>query len=161
MKSRREQWIMVSAFVVGFDQISKYLSTQHLMLVDKIKVFPGFDLTLRHNTGAAFNFLANAAGWQRWFFIGLAIVVSLVIYVWLGRLTAKDKQEAFALSLILGGAVGNLLDRISYGYVTDFILLYYKDWEWPAFNIADSAIFLGVVLLLPTLFKKKVQVNAF
>ena len=159
MKSRREQWIMVSAFVVGFDQISKYLSTQHLMLVDKIKVFPGFDLTLRHNTGAAFNFLANAAGWQRWFFIGLALSVSVVIFVWLGRLTSKDKQEAFALSLILGGAVGNLLDRITYGYVTDFILLYYKEWEWPAFNIADSAIFLGVVLLLPTLFKKKLQVN--
>lgn len=150
----REQWIIVSAIVVGFDQITKYLSTQHLTLVDKIKVFPGFDLTLRHNTGAAFNFLANAAGWQRWFFIGLALVVSSIIYVWLGRLTAKDKQEAFALSLILGGAVGNLLDRVTYGYVTDFILLYYKHWEWPAFNVADSAIFLGVVFLLPTLFKK-------
>ena len=155
----RKIGIVIAAVVVGLDQLTKYLSTQHLTLVDSIKVFPGFDLTLSHNTGAAFGFLANAAGWQRWFFIGLALVMSSIIYVWLGRLSAKNKQEAFGLSLILGGALGNLVDRIIHGYVTDFILLYYKDWQWPAFNLADSAIFLGVVLLMPTLFKKNVTVR--
>jgi signal peptidase II len=156
----REQWIVVSAIVVGFDQLTKYLSTQHLTLVNSIKVLPGFDLALSHNTGAAFNFLANAGGWQRWFFIGLALLMSIIIYVWLGRLSTKDKQEAFALSLILGGAIGNVIDRITQGYVTDFILLYYKQWQWPTFNLADSAICLGVVLLMPILFKKNVHSNA-
>lgn len=150
----RKQWIVLSAVVVGLDQFTKYLSTQNLTFQESLKILPGFDLTLRHNTGAAFSFLANAAGWQRWFFIGLALVMSSIIYVWLGRLSAKDKQEAFGLSLILGGALGNVIDRIIHGYVIDFILLYYQDWQWPAFNLADSAICLGVVLLIPTLFKK-------
>ncbi|HXH55635.1 MAG TPA: signal peptidase II [Gammaproteobacteria bacterium] len=150
----RKQWIIISAIVIGLDQLAKYLSTQHLTLMDSIKVLPGFDLSLSHNTGAAFGFLAQAAGWQRWFFIGLALVMSSIIYVWLGRLSSKDKKEALGLSLILGGALGNLVDRIIHGYVIDFILLYYKDWQWPAFNLADSAICLGVVFLIPTLFKK-------
>jgi len=150
----RKQWIALSAVVVGLDQLTKYLITQHLTLMDSIKILPSFDLTLRHNAGAAFSFLASATGWQRWFFIGLALVMSSVIYVWLGRLSAQDKQEAFGLSLILGGALGNVIDRIMHGYVIDFILLYYKDWQWPAFNLADSAICLGVVFLIPTLFKK-------
>lgn len=150
----RKKWMILSAVVVGLDQFTKYLSTQHLAAVDAIKVLPGFDLVLSHNTGAAFGFLANSAGWQRWFFISLALVMSGIIYVWLGRLSVKDKQEAFGLSMILGGAIGNLVDRVMHGYVTDFIVLYYKNWQWPAFNLADSAICLGVVLLIPTLFKK-------
>ncbi len=150
----RKQWIALSAVVVGLDQLTKYIVTQHLTLMDSIKILPSFDLALRHNTGAAFSFLADAAGWQRWFFIGLALVMSSIIYVWLGRIRAKNKQEAFGLSLILGGALGNVIDRIIHGYVIDFILLYYKEWQWPAFNLADSAICLGVVFLIPTLFKK-------
>ena len=144
--------IGISAAVVGLDQFTKYLSTQYLTVVDLIQVLPGFDLALSHNTGAAFGFLANAAGWQRWFFIGLALVMSSIIYVWLGRLSPKNKQEAFGLSLILGGALGNVVDRIIHGYVTDFIVLYYKNWQWPAFNLADSAICLGVFLLIPLLY---------
>lgn len=150
----RKKWILLSVIVVGLDQFTKYLSAQHLAAVDVIKVLPGFDLTLRHNTGAAFSFLANAAGWQRWFFIGLALLMSVIIYIWLGRVEAKNKHEAFGLSLILGGAIGNLIDRMVHGYVIDFILLYYKNWQWPAFNLADSAICLGVIFLIPNLLKK-------
>jgi signal peptidase II len=148
MLNSRKIWICIAVFIVMLDQITKYLSTQYLRFDDWITVFPGFALTLRHNTGAAFNFLANADGWQRWFFVGLAMVVSSIIYTWMGRLTPQNKSEGFALSLILGGALGNLVDRVADGYVTDFVLLYYKSWQWPAFNIADSAIFLGVVFLL-------------
>lgn len=150
----RKQWIILSAVVIILDQFTKFLSTLYLTFSKSIKVLPGFDLTLRHNTGAAFSFLANASGWQRWFFIGLALAMSSIIYVWLGRVEAKNKQEALGLSLILGGALGNLIDRIIHGYVIDFILLYYKDWQWPAFNLADSAICLGVIFLIPILFKK-------
>jgi len=150
----REKWLVISIFVLGFDQFTKYLSTQRLALVDSIAVFPGLDFTLRYNKGAAWSFLANASGWQRWFFIGLTILISIGIYVWLGRLSTKEKQAAFALSLVLGGAFGNLLDRINYGYVIDFILFHYQSWQWPAFNLADTAICIGVALLIPTLVKK-------
>ncbi len=150
----RDKWLTVAAFVMGFDQISKYYMTTELTVLKQIIVFPGFDFVLRHNTGAAFSLLASAPGWQRWFFIGLGFLVSFIIYIWMGRLSAKQKLEGFALALIFGGAVGNMLDRILLGSVTDFILLYYKTWEWPAFNLADMAIFFGVVLLIPTLFKK-------
>ncbi len=151
----RKKWIALSVLVVGLDQFTKYLSTEHLAAVDAIKVLPGFDLILSHNRGAAFGFLASSAGWQRWFFIGLALLMSIIIYIWLGRIAEKNKQEALGLSLILGGAIGNLIDRIAHGYVTDFILLYYKNWQWPAFNLADSAICLGVVFLLPMLFNSR------
>lgn len=150
----RERWLAISALVIGFDQFAKYLSIQRLSLVNSLSVFPGFDLTLRYNRGAAFSLFANAFGWQRWFLIGFALVISIFIYVWLGRLPSKEKQEGLALSLILGGAVGNLLDRIFNGYVTDFLLFHYKHWEWPAFNLADTAICIGVCLLIPTLFKR-------
>lgn len=150
----RDQWLTVAMLVVGCDQITKYWCIEHLSLVNAIKVFPGLDLTLRYNSGAAFNLLSDASGWQRWFFIGLAFVVCFVIYLWLGQLSRRDKQESFALSLILGGAFGNLLDRMINGHVTDFIVLYYKQWQWPAFNLADTAICIGVILLIPTLFWK-------
>jgi signal peptidase II len=151
----REKWLIVAALVIGFDQITKYLSTVHLASIHALPVFPGLDLSLRYNTGAAFSFLANAGGWQHWFFIGLALVVSAIIYLWLGRLSVQDKQEGLALSLILGGAIGNLMDRLTEGAVIDFIVLYYnQQWQWPAFNLADSAIFVGVLLLIPILWKK-------
>ncbi len=150
----RNKWLLLAVVIIGFDQLTKYLSTTHLQLMESVNVFPGFDLTLRYNTGAAFSFLANESGWQRWFLSGLGLIVSGIIYSWLGKLSAKDKQEGFALGLILGGAVGNLIDRISYGHVIDYLLFYYKAWEWPAFNLADTAICLGVFLLIPILFKK-------
>ena len=105
-------------------------------------------MTLAHNYGAAFSFLSDAGGWQRWLFTGLASVVTLVLIVWLLRLPAGEKLTAAALGLIIGGAVGNLIDRVNNGYVVDFIDVYYSGWHWPAFNVADSAITGGVILLL-------------
>ena len=105
-------------------------------------------MTLAHNYGAAFSFLSDAGGRQRWLFTGLASVVTLVLIVWLLRLPAQEKLTAAALGLIIGGAVGNLIDRVNNGYVVDFIDVYYNDWHWPAFNLADSAITGGVILLL-------------
>jgi signal peptidase II len=153
LKIVRERMLGIAFLLLGIDQITKYYAVQELAK-GNITIFPGFDLTLRYNTGAAFNFLADAAGWQRFFFIGLAIIISVGIYIWMGRLSYREKLEGLGLSFILSGALGNALDRIIYGRVTDFILLYYKEWEWPAFNIADSAIFVGVCLLILNLFKK-------
>lgn len=148
-------WFSISALTVLLDQISKWLILQTLALYQTIPVFPGFDLTLQYNKGAAFSFLAQEPGWQRWFFISLAAIMSLAIVLWLTRLSNKEKVEGLGLALILGGAVGNLIDRVLFGHVVDFILLYYKDWQYPAFNIADSAICVGVVLLGFGLLKTK------
>jgi signal peptidase II len=123
-----------------------------MQLYQSIPLLPFFKLTYVHNTGAAFSFLSEAGGWQRWFFAGLALVISVVIAVWLSRLEKNETLLAVALSLILGGAVGNLIDRLAYGYVIDFLDVYYGTWHWPAFNIADSAITLGVVLMLAESF---------
>lgn len=150
----RKQWIPLSILIVGFDQLTKYLSARYLSFSESLPIFPGFDLTLRHNTGAAFSFLADASGWQRWLFVMLALVMCGIIYIWLGKLSLEERQEALGLSLIFGGALGNLLDRITHGYVIDFILLYYEKWQWPAFNLADTAICIGAALLVPILFKK-------
>ncbi len=135
----RSYALIIAFAVIIFDQITKYWSTLYLAR-QHYSVFKGFDLVLSHNTGAAFSFLASASGWQRWFFSALAVGVSVAIYGWLGRLERNQKQEALALSLILGGALGNLIDRLCYGHVIDFIVLYYEHWAWPAFNVADSAI---------------------
>ncbi len=149
-------WLFISGLVIVLDQLTKFWSTEHLSEIP-IRILPGLDLTLRYNTGAAFSFLADASGWQRWFFVGLAFGVTIVIYLWLRRLSRDDRQEGLALSLILGGALGNVIDRLCHGYVIDFILLYYQRWEWPAFNLADSAICLGVILLTPILLKEAKQ----
>jgi signal peptidase II len=148
-------WFSLSIVIVLFDQISKWLILHTLELYQNIHVFPGFDLTLQHNKGAAFSFLAQQPGWQRWFFVGLAAIMSLAIFLWLTRLKENEKVEGLGLALILGGAIGNLIDRLVFGHVVDFILLYYKDWQFPAFNIADSAICVGVVLLGFGLLKTK------
>lgn len=146
--------IIVALLVICIDQITKFLSSEYLGFATHQTIFPGFDLTLRYNTGAAFSFLANASGWQHWFFIGLALIVSACIMFWLKTLDSSEKWEGLGLALILGGALGNLIDRLLYGHVIDFILLYYKQWEWPAFNIADSAITMGVIFFIFSLFKK-------
>lgn len=142
------KWLWVSLVVIVLDQMSKFIASGMLILHDPVAVLPFFNLTLMHNTGAAFSFLAGASGWQRWFFTVLAMIVSVVLVVWLRRLQPQDKWMAAALALVLGGAVGNLIDRVMYGYVVDFIQLYYKDWYYPAFNIADSAITVGAVMLV-------------
>ena len=142
------KWLGLSLLAVILDQVSKLAVDGTMQLYESIQIMPFFRLTYVRNTGAAFSFLSDAGGWQRWFFAGLAIVISLVIAVWLTRLKQHETLLAVALSLVLGGAVGHLIDRLSYGYVIDFLDVYYNTWHWPAFNIADSAITLGVILML-------------
>ena len=141
-------WLLMSVVIVVLDMWTKGLATESLSLYRPVELTSWLNMTLAHNYGAAFSFLSDAGGWQRWLFTGLASVVTLVLIVWLLRLPARDKLTAAALCLIIGGAVGNLIDRIINGYVVDFIDVYYLDWHWPAFNLADSAITGGVILLL-------------
>jgi signal peptidase II len=142
------KWLWLSLLAVILDQGSKLAIASSMQLYQSIQIMPYFNLTYVHNTGAAFSFLSEAGGWQRWFFAGLALVISIVIAVWLARLKQHETLLAVALSLVFGGAIGNLIDRLAYGYVIDFLDVYYQTWHWPAFNIADSAITLGVILML-------------
>jgi signal peptidase II len=149
------KWLWLSAIVIVIDQATKWLAETSLSLYQTIEVMPYFNITLAYNTGAAFSFLADAGGWQRWFFTALALIFSLVILVWLSKLKANAKLEAISLSLILAGAVGNLIDRVLLGHVIDFLDVYYQSYHWPAFNIADSAICIGAGLLIIDSFIKK------
>ncbi len=141
-------WLLISAVIVVLDLWTKNIASQSLTLYRPVEVTSWLNMTLAHNYGAAFSFLSDAGGWQRWLFTGLASVVTVVLVVWLFRLTDREKLTAAALGMIIGGAVGNLVDRINHGYVVDFIDVFYRDWHWPAFNLADSAITGGVILLL-------------
>ncbi|MDH5573170.1 MAG: signal peptidase II [Gammaproteobacteria bacterium] len=142
------KWLWLSVLVVVLDQATKIVASQTLEMHQPVPVFPGFNFTLMHNPGAAFSFLSEAGGWQRWFFTVIAIVVSGVIFFWIKKLSVAERLQAIALAMVLGGALGNVIDRILYGYVVDFIQWYYETWYWPAFNIADSAISVGVTLLI-------------
>jgi signal peptidase II len=146
------KWLWLSLLAVILDQASKLTIASSMQLYQSIDIMPFFKLTYVHNTGAAFSFLSEAGGWQRWFFAGLAMAISVVIAVWLTRLKKHETLLAVALALVLGGAIGNLIDRLAYGYVIDFLDVYYQSWHWPAFNIADSAITLGVILMLAESF---------
>ncbi|RKZ77494.1 MAG: signal peptidase II [Candidatus Parabeggiatoa sp. nov. 1] len=141
-------WLRLSLFVIVLDQLSKIWASATLELQQPVAVLAFFDLTLLHNYGAAFGFLGTADGWQRWFLSALAVVICGVIVIWLGRIKRQQWWLACALALVLGGALGNVLDRVMYGYVVDFIDIYYQQWHWPAFNIADSAISIGAVMLI-------------
>ena len=152
------RWLWVSALVVVLDQITKQLATAFLEFGRPVPVIPFFNLTLVHNTGAAFSFLSGAGGWQRWLFAFLAVAVSVFIVIWIRRLPRGSLWLPLALSLLLGGALGNLVDRLLLGYVVDFIDVYYRVWHWPAFNVADSAITVGAVMLvLDALFLEKMR----
>ena len=142
------KWLWLSALVVFLDQVTKFLATHSLQLHTPLAVLPGFNLTLMQNTGAAFSILSHAGGWQRWFFILLTVAVSIAIIIWLKNLSRHRKWMACCLALILGGALGNLCDRVMLGYVVDFIDVYYHYLHWPAFTIADSAISLGAIILI-------------
>ena len=142
------KWLWVSAVVVLLDQLSKLWADSALQLYQSIELIPSLAIRKIYNSGAAFSFLGDASGWQRWFFIALASLVAIVLIVWLYRLQKNQLRMALALSLVLGGAVGNLVDRVLYGHVIDFIDVYYASWHWPTFNVADSAITLGAALLL-------------
>lgn len=151
------KWLNLSVLVIVLDQLSKGLMTAWLELHQTVAVLPFFNLTLAHNYGAAFSFLASAGGWQRWFFILLGVGVSLVLIIWLKRLGQAARLEAASLALILGGAIGNVIDRVLHGYVIDFLDVYYDSYHWPAFNIADSAICVGAALLILDSFRRKTE----
>jgi signal peptidase II len=142
------KWLWVSVVVLLLDQCTKLLADAMLVLHQPVAVVPYLSMYKAYNSGAAFSFLGDASGWQRWFFIALAMIVIGVLVVWLRRLPAHETRTSLALSLILGGAAGNLVDRLVYGYVIDFIDVYYDSWHWPAFNVADAAISVGAFLLL-------------
>jgi len=141
-------WLAGSLLIVVLDIWTKGIASTSLTLYRPLELTSWLNLTLAHNYGAAFSFLSDAGGWQRWLFTLLAAAVTLVLVVWLFRLPAHDRWTGGALSLLIGGALGNLIDRINHGYVVDFIDVFYRDSHWPAFNLADSAITCGVVLLL-------------
>ncbi len=150
------KWLWLSLAVLVLDQLTKQLAEHYLQLHDPVAVVPGFNLMLAYNTGAAFSFLHDAGGWQRWFFTILSSTVSAGIVWWMWRLDASERWLAIALALILGGALGNLWDRILLGHVVDFVQLYYRRWAYPAFNIADSAITAGaIMLIIDSLFFKR------
>lgn len=140
--------LWLSVVVIVLDQASKWLISQTFDEYEVLTVWPVFNLTLVYNTGAAFNFLSDAGGWQRWFFVTIAVVISLVMVLWLRRLDRGEWLTGVGLALIVGGAIGNLIDRLWLGKVVDFLQWHWHDWYWPAFNLADSAISLGVALLL-------------
>jgi len=143
------RWLPLTVGVIGLDQYTKHVVVQNLSYAERINVLPVFDITHVYNTGAAFSFLAGAGGWQRWMFTVLALGVGAVLLVWMKRLKARAQwMLALALSLILAGAIGNVIDRIRLGHVVDFILVYWDDSFFPAFNIADAAITIGAGLLL-------------
>ncbi|MCG7982304.1 MAG: signal peptidase II [Candidatus Thiodiazotropha lotti] len=141
-------WLWLSFVVILLDQLTKQMADRMLTLYEPVYVWPIFDLTLLYNKGAAFSFLSDQGGWQRWFFTILAIVVTTVLTIWLWRLKQQEKWVAVSLSLIIGGAIGNVIDRILFGHVIDFLHFHYQQHYWPAFNIADSAITLGVGIML-------------
>ena len=148
-------WFALSVLIVLLDQVSKYWVLKTFTPYEPVSVLPMFNITLAYNTGSAFSFLSEAGGWQRWFFAALAIIMSTIMTIWLTRLKENETLLAVALSLILGGAIGNLIDRLFYGYVIDFLDVYYGTYHWPAFNIADSAITIGVALMLVESFKSQ------
>ncbi|NHN76712.1 lipoprotein signal peptidase [Azotobacter chroococcum] len=150
-------WLWLSLLVFVLDQASKLYFEGALRLYQQIEIVPGlFSWTLAYNTGAAFSFLAGESGWQRWLFALIAVAVSAVLVVWLRRLQSAETWLAVALALVLGGAVGNLFDRVAYGHVIDFILVHWQDrWFFPAFNLADSAITVGAIMLALDMFISK------
>lgn len=141
-------WLALSVVVIVLDLWTKSLATAHLALYEPVPLIPHLNLMLAHNEGAAFSFLADAGGWQRWFFAGIALVITAVMVVWIWKLERGQRWLACALALVIGGALGNLYDRVTLGYVVDFIDFYWGAWHFPAFNIADSAITVGAVMLV-------------
>ncbi|PZN30482.1 MAG: signal peptidase II [Proteobacteria bacterium] len=156
-------WLWLSVFVILLDQATKVLVAGTVQLYDRIVLLPFLDITHLQNRGAAFSILHDAGGWQRWFFIALALGVSVMLMIWLRRIrTPEQTVLALGLSLVLGGALGNVIDRVWFGYVVDFIHFHWNGRYFPAFNVADSAITIGAVCLLIDAFReggKKPQQN--
>jgi len=148
IRKKNLRWLLLVPIIVILDQVTKYYAVQSLTLYSPVPIMPYLNLTLAHNAGAAFSFLSRSGGWQRWFFIGLAIVISVGIVVWIYRQTEARTRCVIGATLILAGAIGNVWDRMVLGYVIDFIDFYVNSWHWPAFNIADIAISTGAGLLI-------------
>lgn len=151
--------LLISFVIVFTDQVSKQWIVQNIEFRHAIPVVPFFSLAHAHNYGAAFGFLNNEGGLQTIVFTVIALSVSVVLVVWLKRIAFKERQLALALSLVLGGAIGNLIDRIRYDYVVDFLVFYYENWQFPAFNVADSAITVGAILLFMDSFGWKLMAD--
>jgi signal peptidase II len=142
-------WLVLSALIIVLDQLCKYIAVSALVPYQPHAVIPGLlNWTLAYNSGAAFSFLADQAGWQRWAFAVLALIVSGVLGIWLARTPRNDWRNALPLALVIGGALGNLIDRLRLGEVIDFVQVYYRQSAFPSFNVADSAISVGAALLI-------------
>ena len=151
---RKSKWLILALLVLVADQITKLLVLHNV--TQPIVITSFFSIVFAGNTGAAFSFLANASGWQMWLFGGIALIISIVLIIWLFRLPRHKIWLPTALMLILGGALGNVLDRVMHGFVVDFLLFHIDQWSWPAFNLADTAIVIGAIMLvLEVLFNKK------
>lgn len=148
------RWLWLAGLVIALDLGTKALASSMLTYGVPVPVMPMFNLTLLHNTGAAFSFLAGESGWQRWFFVSLAAVVSVVLVRWLKSLQVNETWSAIAIVLILGGALGNVYDRVVHGYVVDFLHFYWNDYHFPAFNIADTAITIGAGMMILDIFRQ-------
>jgi signal peptidase II len=147
-------WLALAALVVVLDLWTKHLASTQLELYQPQAVLPWLNWRLAHNPGAAFSFLAGAGGWQRWFFTVLAIAVTGFLLAWLFKTRREERLVPLALVLVMGGAIGNTIDRLRHGYVVDFIDVHARGWHWPAFNVADSAIVCGIILLLLDAFRE-------
>jgi signal peptidase II len=148
------KYYFLSLILVIADQLTKLMVLGYLELYESIEITSFFSLTHVHNYGAAFSFLANEDGWQQYFLVGISTIASIAIILWMKKTSTTQPYKLIALSLILSGAIGNLIDRAVFGFVIDFINLHYQDFYWPVFNVADMAITLGVILLLLVDFKQ-------
>ena len=148
------QWLWLTAIFLIIDQVTKHWVAGSMELYQSINVLPFFNITYAQNHGAAFSFLADQGGWQRWFFTSIAAIASVVFLVWLKRTPKEQTVLAAALACMLSGALGNLIDRSLFGYVIDFLDFYAMGYHWPTFNVADSIIFVGAALMIIDSFKQ-------
>ena len=160
LKETGWRWWWLILLLIVLDQASKQWVLHAIPYQGSIPLLPVFELAHVYNRGAAFSFLSDAGGWQRWFFTGIAVVISTVIAVWLSRVGRAQLKLSLALSLVLAGAIGNLIDRVIYGYVIDMLHVFYKSWSYPVFNLADSVIFIGAVLLIWDSFSSNAEGKA-
>ncbi len=157
--SNARWWYLLALIIIALDQLSKHWIQSNFELYERLPLLSFLDFTLVYNEGAAWSFLSDAGGWQRWLFTAISLGVSVVLVVWIARLQANQYVLLIALTFILGGAVGNLIDRVLLGKVVDFVLVYYRDWYFPAFNVADAAISLGAAFMLLDMFINRGDVD--
>jgi len=155
MRKGNQRWLLLSILVVVVDALSKAWIKKQLLVGMSYALLPLLNVTLAYNRGAAFSFLNTSDGWQQWLFGLIALVVVIILLAWMVSLPRSKNWQAAAAALIIGGAIGNLISRVYYGYVVDFIDFHLGSWHWPAFNVADSAIFVGVVMLIFSILKKR------